>query len=615
MKMKKYYLLAIAVITTLFTACNSDDDVIGGEETRGVVKTEFTISFPAKAVGGTRMTNAVVQNEPSDFRGITNIQLYPFTAAESTVKTTGSTALPTPITLTYESSDVGKYGYSSSSAQNQIDGLSVLYNTSSSHLYKDVEIPIGTQTFMFYGKALGSQTNFEKGALTPNGTAGGSGTLADIHFDLNSIRATNAVTDNATQVASYLTTIANISGWSTTTNVVLKTLYDRFITMHAGSWTNAKAAVEALYRSLKAKSFAVAADQTLANNIMSAITASDALGTGKTVSVVEDPSTHALTFTFPVLGSSAADDGYPADVQLPDGAAYINWNTSTSTPRFEMLTTNNNTGLDISDLRNYVYPAELYYRGISSIKVSNSPMSQYYNDAATWSTIIGSTGYSDGAGAISATTRSVAIIDPVQYAVGRLDVIIKANETPLKDNEGTDFAVGEGSQLIKMTGVLIGGQKNVNYLFQPVSGASAPTWATTEYTIYDKTMNNVNYLTTTATTSENANKTLVLETAAEAEVKIAVEFEYSASATIPIVGTSGLIYPGTKFYMMGALKPTAGSGLKTFEQDHYTVATINVKSLKNAYNYLPDLRAPKLELGLSIDLTWIAGYSQTINIE
>ena len=54
-----------------------------------------------------------------------------------------------------------------------------------------------------------------------------------------------------------------------------------------------------------------------------------------------------------------------------------------------------------------------------------------------------------------------------------------------------------------------------------------------------------------------------------------------------------------------------------FKQDYKTIAnfsiaqgtanTANTKGLAAAYNTVPDLRTPQLELGLSVDLTWQTG--------
>jgi len=584
-KNSNFYFGALAA-TALLAACATDDGLTDGnyDEQRGVVKTEFTISYPVRVSQQTRMTAAMVQYQPSNFRGISDIKLYPFTANATTVASTASTALPTPITLTLQ--QAGKTGGGNASDAYTLDPSGVWYTNSNSHLYQDVEIPINTQTFMFYGRAIPeSFSNAEKGQLNATGLTG-SGTLNDISFALEPIARTPVLT-NANTIATYLTNIANVSGWSETNNVILSTLYANFITMKGGSWTSIKAALQWLYKSLHGKRFASTTDQNLATAIMAAIASTDALGSGNSVTA------SGADLTFP-----ASFAGYPNG--LPDGAAYINWDTD----HFAVVTANNNLGLNISALDKYVYPAELWYRVISSIKVADRSMAAAYTDEKTWAQITTTTGFADGS--IQRTTRSVAITNPVQYAVGRFDINIKANGTELQDNVGNLFDVSSTNdkKLIKMTGVLVGGQKPVNYLFQPTGD--------TEYTIYDNVMNNTSaYLSETQV--DNANHTLVLESAAGTEEKFAIEFEYSSTATAPIEATSGLIYPGTKFYLVGKLTP--GASQKAFEQDKYTVATINVKSLKNAYNVMPDLRAPQLELGLSVDLTWETGYSQNIDIE
>lgn len=55
--------------------------------------------------------------------------------------------------------------------------------------------------------------------------------------------------------------------------------------------------------------------------------------------------------------------------------------------------------------------------------------------------------------------------------------------------------------------------------------------------------------------------------------------------------------------------------VKVFEQDHTTTANVEITSLKNAYNTIPDLRSPRLELGLSVDLTWQQGLTDDVVIE
>ena len=86
--MKTKLFLQLGLVTTLFTACaTSDDDELTSrqDQKRGMVKTEFTISFPQNTTGITRMSADMVQlnaqTNLSKFRGIKDIELYPFSAA------------------------------------------------------------------------------------------------------------------------------------------------------------------------------------------------------------------------------------------------------------------------------------------------------------------------------------------------------------------------------------------------------------------------------------------------------------------------------------------------------------------------------------------------------
>jgi hypothetical protein len=125
--------------------------------------------------------------------------------------------------------------------------------------------------------------------------------------------------------------------------------------------------------------------------------------------------------------------------------------------------------------------------------------------------------------------------------------------------------------------------------------------------------------------------TLVLQTVdatsdddTNANVPIAIEFE-NAGTQIIVGKDNELIYPGTRFYLIGTLKPynndtqkyfgTETPIKKAFVQDYITTANFTVESFKNAYHTLPDLRTPSLEIGLSVDLTWKSGISQNIIIQ
>ncbi|MBQ8464011.1 MAG: hypothetical protein IJ544_07860 [Prevotella sp.] len=591
-KVRQYLFFLVAIVSaTTFAACSSEEEVSGSEE-RGVVKTEFTISFPQQMSGTTRMSTTVVQGQASPvFRGISSIELRPFMEAASAV--TSSTQLPSPIRLT------GGTSYAKSGASGEGDNIiaaaNALYSGSNSHLYKDISINIGTRSFMFYGVATdqsvasGVRPNAVNGALTRNTTTP-TGTLTDISFSPTQIYTSET---EGTQIATYLTDIAN----ATVGDKKMTDIFPNFTTLTAGSWTNVKVIAQAIYTSIKDNQDALSTE--IKNKILVAAT---------------DDTEGNLTFNKTPYNAFT----YPRNIGLPDGAAHVKWIDAEN--KFTMITTDN-LDEDISTLDSYAYPASLYYWGLSDIRTSEASVT--YGDDNNWSQILAL--YPTGAGVVQPNTRSIAIIKPVEYAVGRLDVTVKTKNgaSTLQDNANHDITVGTN---FPVTGILIGNQRAVDYKFETKTGE------TKTYTIYDGQIETTNSPRLyPGTNPDYITHTLVLETPtatsaedANANVPIAIEFENNSDKII--VGKDNLlIYPGTKFYMMGTLKPFNNNVVKytgtetlikkAFVQDYVTKANFVVADFKKAYNALPDMRKPSLEIGLSVDLTWKTGITQEIDIE
>ena len=353
--MKKYLLFFTALIATTvtFTACSSEEDLAENagqelEQERGVVKTEFTISIPQGTAGATRMTTATVQGQESGgvqapvFRGIQDIYLYPLSDDATTLKTTdGASAmdLSKAITLFKGTATNPWYGAGSSTANNAL-AANALQAGSNSHLYKDVEIPVGTKSMMFYGEALrdANTDNFDNGCIKKNlATAGLK--LSGIRFEPQSIYSSESTTSNGENIAAYMTAIAQAAGWRTTKDVVLATLYNNFTSTRAGSWINVKAIVQELYSNIYSRTTNGHTDETPnsvfaeANAIESAIL-NTSIGT--TTKFVTSSSGSTLTFV-----ADATLGTYPEDMRLPDGAAQISWDNSNSDPtkwKFNALT-------------------------------------------------------------------------------------------------------------------------------------------------------------------------------------------------------------------------------------------------------------------------------------
>lgn len=613
MKTMKVFLLALLATTTgLFTACTSSEDSVADVNTteeRGVVKTEFTISFPQTTTGLTRLGADVVQvaaeSNLTKFRGIKGIMLYPFTDLPADV--TKTSTVPTPITL--YGGATGKAG-ASSTTNDAIDGydattysstsgLQSLYKESCAHLYKNVDIAVGTKSFIFYGEAAttAAQSASEVGSLTRTLSATDK-TLNGITYSPTPIFTGTATNANGTAIANYLTSIAATKDadnnlWSATTNPGLKTLYDNFTSITTGAWANVKAAVQRMYTNLDARTGDVASTTAMKTAIRAAIVNAD----------------YGVSVSGGTLAFSEDYDDYPADLGLPDGAAYVKWDSDTKAFS-QVVTSEQNTGMNVAPLSNYVYPASLYYYVKSGILTSEE-VKETYNDNDTWATITNA--YTNG-NAVTSKTRSIVIADPVQYAVARLDVTLKASSTLVDRNNANINLTSGGNQAFPITAIIVGGQKPVDYKFEQTAG--------TAYTVYDNQVadGGTRYLNTTATSAIN---TLLLETNdaasdadTNADVQIAIELQNNGTQTI--VGYNGqLILPGTKFYLIGKIHPWKDGETikKAFKQDYTTTVNLTVSNLKNARNTMPDLAVPQLDLGVTIDLTWQTGVIHNITID
>lgn len=584
MRNSKHFVLGAATLllsTAGFTACSSEDTFTGGSFSGESVKTQFAINVPAVGKSDARMGEDIVQGQ-SDvvFRGMSNIRLVPFKLGSD----------PSSVTEPLTGSESLYYNAIELGAIRSSD----LTSTAKYKVYNDVELPIGVNAFLFYGEATdkdGDASDKTNGALVPSYSTQGleaGKTLADVHFDLKGILVGDDYRTTQTGLLAILDGIAKTEGWKDATGT-LQPYYTSFIGMKAGSANNILLAVQDLYNAVKG-------DVLTDENSLKA----------KIATKIEEyftPSGSSVPYTLTYKTTSLAQ--YPAGIGLPDGAVQVAWNTD----RFEYTSNvdyDGGTSMNVSGLDKYVYPASLYYWDNTSLKTSNSQQSNNYG-ANDWSTII-NTLYSEWA--VTASTQSVALAKAINYAVGRLDVYAAFAAGEIYDaNPSGQQPVRIPDDGFTLTGVLIGGQKNVGWNFTPLESDG------TEKTIYDAAVDAGAAGTEGVTrTSGLKNRTLVLETAGKGGEKVNFALEFTNNSSQAFYGKDGLVPVGGKFYLVGQLNADV-SHAKVFEKDHYTKATVTINSLKNAYNCIPDLRSPKLELGLSVDLTWVEGLSQDVTIQ
>ena len=612
-----YGLLALCAPIAL-TSCSSDDAENGGTPPNGpsqAVKTSFTLSVGlpgsgasnAKPFAGTRMTDEVAQaqDEPK-FRGMDNMTLIPFSTTEaikSSDTRTGTTNINLPNTT----------------ANTLLSGQ--ITSTGNAHVYTDVSVPVGVSSFLFYGKAVDATAGtdaseaadmFRYGSLTTAGLS--DGVPSDINFTPKQIYSSNAVDKKASDLAAYLTTIAgstytessNTYKWSEVAGdaqgqgTALKTLYTNFTSLTAGSSASVQEAVHELYTSLNSL---LTGNQTEVNK-------------GIINAIITNIKTGATVGTDGTVALNADYTGFPANINLPDGAVTVKFENSTFTA--QTTATYTTDGTQVAALSDYVYPANLWYRANTLIKTSDKVLTDKYTNSTAWDAILANY---DGDGVVKNSTASIALNDQIQYAVGRLKMTVKAAASTLKDGNDEDVAVPENG--FPVSAVLIGDQRKVDFQFAPVSKTEK------QYTIYDKELTGIN----ATTTGSSANNTLALETPADENVNVLLELTNNTGKRFR--GKDGYIPNGAKFYLLGTLTPSNGkidgkasTDIKqVFKQDYVTTANFTIKQnvkddssnpnqdkgLGAAYNVIPDLRTPALSIGLSVDLTWQSGL--TFNVE
>lgn len=596
-KLSSFFLMGTVALAGLgvMSSCSSDD--LGNDSTTNpgetkAVKTQFALNIP-RANGGTRMSDVNAQAN-KNFLGMEDIRMYSF-KGEPTASSTS--------TATFTLANI-KSGIS---------------ETASSKIYSDVSVPVGTTHFLFYAHAPQGTTtvtnadNFTKGVLkfaagTDNATA-----TNDISAALVGVKGTD--NGSADKLLAVLNAVARVENWSTAAETTeLGKLYKNFITLKAGSANSIRLALQDLYNALGGVTTGSDADaKTIANNIRTAIK------TDNVFTVTEQTNK-----TFAITTANT----YPNNINLPDGAVQLSYAEATKT--FSYAGKSDLTGIQQLDAAKICFPASIYYFQSSDIAATAAELDNtaWPKTTSDWTSNTVAPWLKDGAAgwtvSVQPTTRSIAMRKNINYGVANLATTVKCGAETLADN--VDFEVSKPNEFtgtvtvptegFPVTGLLIGGQPTkVGFDFQPTSDA--------EYvqTIYDNNLTGIVAMNGTASTT---NYTIVLPNdkgrgvADQNTVNVAIELTNNSG--VAFRGQDGIIPDGGKFYLVGKLEPnkvtfTGVTNPAVFMSDYMTTMNLTIKSLKSAYNTIPDLRSTKLQLGLSVDLDWQAGLQFDVNID
>lgn len=536
-----------------FAGCSNEDDPTPNESGNGeTVKAQFAINIPYAKKAETKMSGEKTQ-QGGNFLGMYDIKLLPMT-------TTGA----------------DDAAYSSIISLEKITAL----ESNTYKLYNNVNIPVGTTNFLFYGVGGtdAPSTDDERFAEGVLNSTFSSSSIDGISFTLQGAQITNG-TEDAT-LLSVLNAVAQVTDWSIQADeTTLGDLYASFITLKAGSAKSVCEALEDLYNSVDALAKGTdGAEKTIAGAIQSAIT------NGSNFSVSGDyPYTLTTTLT------------YPRNINMPDGAAILSYDGVGKTFSYNTDPSISTQGVKMADI---CFPASINYFINTDLKANNTIPDQWPTTLDAWSS-----GFSGWGTSVTTSTRAIALTKAVQYGVAGLKVSVKCESSLMEDSKGNQISVP--SDGFTVTGVLVGGQPSqAGYDLCPT------TSATFTKIVYDKVMNGT--VAAKGGSAEGENYTLVLDNkqAIPANVPIIVELENTA---VGFYGKDQQYVPnGTKFYLVAELDP-AGKSVSgvtipwVFMQDYLTTASLTIKSLKNAENTIPDLVSSTLELGLAVDLTWQAG--------
>lgn len=573
----KYMYLTAAMLTgaAMFTSCSNEDDMGNVNPTYDgeSVKTQFAINIPYTSNANTRMSEGNTQSQVSPtFLGMYNIKLIPMTDTGEDNKDFTSILSLTAFSAFDDNADDQNSGFRK--------------------VYLDVNVPVGTKNFLFYGAGgadapTTANDKFAEGIINANIT--GSNTK-DISFALEGAKGTDT-NNECTKLITVLNNVASVANWSTSGNAILKELYTNFITLKAGSANSICKTLERLYNEVDVLATVTGTPESAETTIAKAIQA--AITKDNTFTKSGDSAPYTLTTTLT----------YPRNMNMPDGSATVSFSNSSFAPGTTGVTTNPSI-----DMANICYPASIYYIANTPLKATDATTITWPSSLTEWT---GTGAFSGWGDEVLTSTRGIALKDAIQYGVAKLALNIKCKTTTLPDASGT-ASISVPDDGFTVTGILVGGQpESAKWDLTPSGAASTLT-----KTIYDKS---ISIAAKYNETSAN-NYTLVLDNKAETAQTVNIAIELKNTSTSDFKGVDGIIPAGGTFYLLAQLNPANGGTVQdvtapyVFMQKYTTTANLSITSLAKAYNVIPDLRASQLELGLAVDLDWENGLSFDVEI-
>ena len=548
--MRQNSFISMALAALLLVSCTRTP-----VEDRDAVQVPLSFLLRDPSSSQTKTTDVMAQSgsQEGTFRGITQITFLPF-ARQGAVQAGDE-----------------RLGYCE-----PLEAIS-RYNTNHTVLYEKKWLPRNAASFLFYGKAPDGDVSsiWRTGSLQVSGLDGE--TPAEIRFAPTPIFTGTPSTAVRDKLVNYLTNLANcsvtqVAGVATFANTY-PTEY-AYLTnggqLMAGTSIGIKNTLDVIYTAITKK-----AASDLKTKILNAILSNGV--TRDAQNGIPLPSTLA---------------NYPGE-SLPSGSAALRWNGN----KFVL---GDDASLYMPAPNRYCYPLPLWYYANTQIRTTEKKSNTYsvlnnlYIQATTtWEDVLDQ--YENNPGKVREETTGAVLSTPIQYGMAQLALTLEKGTTrSLKDANGTDVRIDNDKYPV--TALIIGGQRVQDFNFTPLTGSD-------DYLVYDNQFTESAYLSQTKV--EATLRSLVLETSYSVPVYLAVELQNRSSNAF--MGATGWVLPGAKFYLTGKLDlsdaDNEGNG-KIFERSCLTQARVYVSTLKYAYNVIPDLRDPQLQLSLTIKISW-----------
>ena len=549
----------------VLSSCTNDEVVPNGTTPvgdRDAVKTSFSFAIPTPV---SRATGTDVQLN-KNFQGMKNLRLMPF------------------FNLTAE-------GYVAENSVlaglTQLTGATIGTNTDNFvQTFPDVAIPAGDVAFLFYGEA--NHAAEYKGVLnmTPDASVTAM-TPADIAFTLENIE------EGTYTGGAYSTAADLIAAWKTN---VTDALNNWIADLAADDLAAAEEVRDNyyLFNSASIKNLQLAL-QYLTNQLgttLSTITGADAVKT-----------------SIDNMATELAKDAYKDfPVNLPKGA----YKLENGIIKFDENGPGGSGIVAAASSTAYSYPASLYY-WTNAYPVAYTVVPAF----AQWTNGV----LAGTREVISPSTTQIALNKTVNYGVARLDV-----KAAIKTADGTTIPAGTvGGQQTKVTlanhnfivkGILVGGLPDkLDWEMHPSDGD------TYSKVVYDTRLEQADYELTSATAPSYDGITpfmyCLLPETAECTSGSQDDPGHTPNIALEIYndgpqfyGLDGNVVPeGGTFYLVGKLvyNTNVAEVTRVLQQDYNTTVNLTISSLAKAYNTVPDLINPRLELALAVDVEWKQG--------